>query len=325
LETIMPSLTLLDIAKRNGSDALVGLLDETTKSNVEMTGLDLRSGRRLPNVGAARPLKGRMYKTLVRTALGNTAGSFRDANNGSDAIRHTYENRLVETYICEPRMEVDKAVADSAEDGAQKALADEAEGTLEGEFQAMCRAFYYGQNATFGNAAAFPGLLQAYDSTNMVIDAGGTTDNTASSVWFVKFGPKAVQWVLGENGRFTMNPWRIETITGQNNKKLDGYVGTMQAYPGLQILTKQAVVRIKKLTEDNGKGLTHSLLARGLQKFSTGMVPDVIFASRRSLGQLQASLTATNENGKEAPMPQDYQGIPLVPSDAISDIETLAL
>ncbi|MCE9605073.1 MAG: hypothetical protein K8U03_09260 [Planctomycetia bacterium] len=319
--------TLLDIAKRNGSDALVGLIDETSKSNVEMTGMDLSSGRKFANVGAARTIAGRLYKTLVRTALGNTAGSFRSANEGSTSVKHTYENRIVETYILEPRFECDKAVADSDEDGPEAFLANEAQGTLEGELQALCRAFYYGYNATFGNSKAFPGLLQAYDSTNMLVDATGSTANTASSVWAVKFGPQNVQWVMGENGKFELNPVRVESLTdpADATKRFDGYVQTMQAYPGLQVGSLQSVARIKNLTEQTGKMLTDTLLSQLLEKFPTRIKPDVIFLSRRSLGQLRRSRTATTETGKEAPLPQDYDGIPLVPSDAISNIESIDL
>lgn len=321
----MASPTLLDIAKRNGRDALVGLVDECSKSNVEMTGMDLSTGRKFPNVGSARTIAGQLYKTLVRTALGNSTGSFRSANEGNTAHKHTYENRIVETYILEPRFEVDKAVADRSEDGPDKYMADEAQGTLEGEFQAMCRMFYYGTHATFGHAKAFPGLLQAYDATNMLVNATGTTAATASSVWAVKFGPKDVQWVLGQNGKFDLNKVRIETLTDADSRKYDGYVQTMQAYPGLQVGSLQSVARINNLTEDSGKGLTDTLLSRLLEKFPLRVKPDVIFMSRRSLGQLRRSRTATNETGKEAPLPQDYDGVPLVPSDAILNTETIDL
>lgn len=322
----MSAPTLLDIVKMNGSDAVVGLVDETTKSNVELTGKDLFHGRSIPNVGAARTIKGRQYKTLIRTALGNpTTGSFRSANEGSDPIKHVYENRLVETFILEPRFEVDKAVADSHEDGAAAYMAQEAAGTLEGEMQALCRCFYYGQDATLGNAKAFPGLLDAYDATNMVVDAGGTTADTGSSVWAVKFGERDVQWLWGQGGLFEVSDPRIADLLDASNKRFTGLVQTLLAYPGLQVGSKRSIGRIKKLTADSGKGLTDARLADLISKFAAGVRPDVIFASGRSIAQLQASRTATTETGREVPLPKDYEGIPIVRSDAILNTEALTL
>ncbi len=307
--------TLLDIAKRNGTDsAQYGLIDETTKAHPEI------------RMGSARTIRGTNYKTLVRTALGNTSGSFRNANEGTAAHKHTYEQRLVETYILSPRFECDKAVADKSEDGWQRYLADEAVGTMEGEMQALAAQFYYG-NGTGGNSKGFPGLIQAYDATNMVVDAAGTTASTGSSVWLVKFGPRDVQWVWGVDGALEMSDVRVESLVDSNDptKKFDGYVQTMLAYPGLAVHSLYSVCRIKKLTADNGCGLTDARLFTALAKFPSGIVPDVIFMSRRSLEQLRASRTATNATGAPAPIPTEFEGVPIYTTDAILNTEALTL
>ena len=57
----MAVTTLLDIAKANGSDAAVGLIEEVMTYSPEV------------NLGAARTIKGLSYKTLVRTAGSNVA------------------------------------------------------------------------------------------------------------------------------------------------------------------------------------------------------------------------------------------------------------
>jgi hypothetical protein len=62
--------TLLDIAKANGSDAVVGLVDEAVSAHPELTR------------GFARTIQGIQYKTLVRTGV-PTGGSFRAANAGT--------------------------------------------------------------------------------------------------------------------------------------------------------------------------------------------------------------------------------------------------
>ena len=306
----MPLPTLLDIAKMNGSDQVVGLIDETSKAHPEIT------------LGYARTIKGLQYKTLVRTAL-PTVG-FRDANQGANASKGTYENRLVETFILNPRWECDKAVADRHEDGREAYIALEAEAQMEAAMQALATQFYYGRD-NGGDAKGHPGLIDAYDATNMVVDAGGTTANTGSSLWAVKFGPKHVGWVWGNGGSLEIPDVRTETLYDEEDKPFDGYVQSLLAYPGVQVGSVRSVGRIKKLTEDSGKGLTDALIGKLLAKFTVGLRPDVLLCSRRSLEQLRASRTATNATGAPAPIPTEAFGIPLHPTEAIKDTEALTL
>lgn len=308
--------TLLDIAKANGSDAVAGLIDEAARTHPELT------------LGFARPIKGLNYKTLVRTGV-PTGGSFRAANAGVAAVKGTYENRLVECFIFNKRWECDKAVADRYEDGAEAYIALEASAIVEAGAQDLCQQFYYGRNAVFGNIAGFPGLLDAYDATNMVVDATGTTDNTCSSAWLVRFGPKDAGWVWGNNGGLEMEDAREESITPDPTNaptaRLTAYIQELLAYPGLQVGSINSLVRIKKLTADAGKGLTDALIYAALAKFPAGIVPDVILCSRRSVQQLRASRTATNATGAPAPLPTEVEGIPVRVTDALSNIETLTL
>lgn len=309
--------TLMEIIKRNGRDGIAGLIDEASKATPELTTVP------------ARTIKGTKYKTHVRTALGRTTGSFRDANNGSDPVRNTYETREVEAFILEARIECDAAVAKQSEDGAEAFLAEEAEGVMEGESQGLASQFYYGRTGG-GNSAGHPGLIDMYDATNMAVDAGGTTATTGSSCWLVRTGSKDVTWAWGENGQFDIPPFRIESIVGQNSKKLRGYVSECLAFPGLQVGSPKSVCRIKKLTEDATKGLTDALISKALAKFPAGKGPDKCFMSLRSLAQLQASRTATSPTGAPAPFPTSITGvdgqlIPIHVSGAIIDTESLTL
>src|SRR5262245_22778526 len=290
----MPQPTLLDIAIANGSDQVVGLIEETIKAVPEIT------------LGAARTIKGLNYKTLVRTVL-PTVG-FRAANQGAVASKGIYENRLFETYMFNPRWECDKMVADAYEDGADAFIALEAMGIMEATFQWLGAQFYYG---TANDALGFPGLLASYDATNMVVDAGGTTDVTASSCWLVRFGPRDIQWVYGNDGQLGLSPLQEQRVLDANNNPYTAYVQEIMARPGLQFTRKYAACRIKKLTADAGKGLTDALISQALSKFPVGLPPDVIFMSRRSRQQLQASRTATTTTGAPAPIPEDSFGIPI--------------
>src|SRR4051812_3125451 len=116
----MAVTTLLDIAKANGSDAAVGLVEEVVTYCPEVA--------RFP----ARTIKGMNYKTLVRTVL--PSSGFRNANEGTTPVKSTWENREVECFTMNPRWECDKAVADRHEDGAEALIALEAEGMVASSF-----------------------------------------------------------------------------------------------------------------------------------------------------------------------------------------------
>ena len=92
---------------------------------------------------------------------------------------------------------------------------------------------------------------------------------------------------------------------------------------GIQVGSKYAVARIANLTADSGKGLTDSLLADALSLFPSSDQPTHIVMNRRSLTQLRKSRTTYSPIGEPAPRPSEYEGIPIVTTDAITNTETL--
>lgn len=307
--------TLVDIATRNAADLTVELIDEAVKYAPEV------------RLGPARTIRGRQYKTLVRTT--EPTVSFRHANEGVAVSKGVYTNRLFETFIFNPQWECDKAVAQSSEDGADAYIADEAQAIMNASLLHLGKIFYYGTNATFGDAKGFPGLLAAYDSTNMVVDAGGTTDNVASSVWAVAWGPQYVRWVWGQDGALELSDLQEVRLVDGSSNPYTAYRQEILAYAGLQVGHTKSIGRIKKLTTDSGKGLTDALIYALLAKFPAAIQPDALLMSMRSLEQLRSSRTATTPTGSPAPYPESIQGvkgpIPIVVTEALSNIETLAL
>lgn len=317
----MPT-TLLDVIKSNAGNASgIGMIDEVSRRTPFMKNAAFRS------------IKGINFKTLVQTGASNTGGSFRTMNSGVAAATSNEENRLVETYPIQPRFHVDAQLAMNSEDGAPAFIARKVKGILETEFIAHEKQMFYGAASGVGAALGYPGLLDAYDATNMVKDAGGTTASTGSSVWMVQFGPDSVQGVLANGGQFQFGPVRLESILDPldagKTKYIDTYVQTLLAQVGLQVANVLRIARIKKLTADSGKGLTDLLLMDTLALFKqTG--PNAIFLSLRSLAQLRDSRTATNPTGQAAPFPTSILGIdgaeiPIYPTAGILDTESLTL
>src|SRR5678815_1134325 len=106
-------LTMLDLAKINGSDAAVGLIEENIDIAPELS------------IFPARTIKGTSFKTLMRTAL--PATQFRNVNEGVEPTKSTYANKLVETAYLDGQLEMDVAAASADEQGTAHALGLEAD------------------------------------------------------------------------------------------------------------------------------------------------------------------------------------------------------
>ena len=309
----MPMPTLLDVVKRNGTDAVVGLIEEAGQATPEVM------------LGGARTIAGLNYKTRVRLSL-PTVG-FRQVNQGTAVSKSTTEQRLIECFLMNPQFEVDQAAADAAEDGAGAYLAEEALGMTQAAFQSLGVAFFYGADASFGKTDAFPGLLQGYDSTNMVLDAGGSTART--SVWLVRWGLQDVRWVLGNGGEARVTDPEKVRLTDDSGNPYTGYRQELYLRPGLQFGSVFSAVRIKNVGTDAGKGLTDDLIDEAMALFPAGRPPTACYMTRRSRRQWKNSRTATSPTGAPAPWPDTIDGpegqIPVHSTDSISQAESAGL
>jgi hypothetical protein len=316
----MASPTLLDIAKINGNDKVVGLIEENLKVSA--------AARIIP----FRTVKGTSYTTGVRTGF-PTAG-FRAANDGQVATKSTFEKRIVECFIFGGNIEADVAVADAYEDGASAWQMIEAMGMVEAALRALSSQVFYGVTADakgFAGLKAFTafGTSTAYGDP-LTVNAAGTTATTASSAYLVRYGVQNVNFVSGMNGAFNLPPFYKQMVSG-NTGKFEAYVSALTSWIGLQIGNENAVRRICNLTADAGKGMTDSLLATSFGSFPDGLKPDAIFMSRRSRTQLQASRTVTLfGNGSVrpnqpllAPIPTEYDGVPIQVDDAILNTDAI--
>lgn len=315
-------LTTLDLIKGEMAE---GLIEETTTLFPEVSGRTRINGMwaQIPNVGAARGIDGVSYPTLV--TVEDPVVTFVNVNEGSTPTKMRQEERQTQAFNLNPNWGVGVLAAKRAKDPIDVIMAKQALPHLRAGFRQMAKAFYYGRNATFGDVKAFPGLLDGYDATNMVVDAGGTTADVASSAWLVSWGPEYLQWVWGNDVQMEITDIDVREALDADSNPYSKYHQELFALPGLQFLSTQHACRIKKLTTDTGKGMTDDLVATALEKFPANVYPDVLFMTRRSLGQLQRSRTATNPTGSPAPIPTESHNVPIAVTDAISNIESLTL
>lgn len=313
----MANITLLDAAKMSGNEASIGLIEESIRFAPEV------------NLFPVRTIPGTSYKTLVRTGLPTV--DFIAASSGIDASKSTFENRLYETAVLGGRIEIWKTVLDAIENGPISDIrATEALGVMQAALRKLGTQIIYGQTA-LGSALGFPGLVNFCDSS-MILDATGSTADTASSVYFVRRGAQDVQMIMGRNAEIRLSDFRVESLTDGNSKKGPGEVADLAAWVGLQSASKYSIGRIKNLTAQSTKTLTDVLLNRALDLFPIGYTPDLILMSRRSRTQLRESRTVTLYTaGNKAPTastqvedPMDFNGIPIVATESIVNIEPIA-
>jgi hypothetical protein len=301
----MPQATLLDIAKLNGNDAVVGLIEENLTFAPEL------------QVFPARTIRGTSYKTVQRLTYPGVG--FRNANESTTAGASTFANKLVECYILTSLIQADKAVASAYEDGADAWKAIEADGVMKQAMIEIGSQIFYGTSV---DSKGFPGLQSIVDSA-LTLDAGGTTAGTGSSVYGVKFGNDGCQLIFGNSVSIQMSNWTEQVLSG-----VPSFVADLTSWIGLQAVNKNSILRLKDATADSGKTVTDAKLAELLSLAPVGNRPDYWFMNRRSAFQLQTSRTITPATGSGgsfgfAPMPTESNGIPIIVTDSLTSTETL--
>lgn len=311
----MAQANLLDIAKLNGNDTVVGLIEETQTYAPEVMAIP------------ARTIRGTSYRVGVRDSFPGVG--FRLPNAGTTYTKSSFSNRTFETYVLSGNVRADVAVAAAYEDGPDAWKALEATGVMKQALIELGSQVFYGLSV---DTAGFPGLQAIHTTYNagLVVDAGGTTVDTGSSVYGVKFGPQDVQLIFGNNVAFELGEWFQQMVNdGTAGQDYLAHVASLNAWVGLQVGSKYSVGRLKDATEDSGKGVTDARLAELLSKYPVGSKPDVWFMNRRSAYQLQVSRSATsNTSGKSdrpiGPLPTEAQGIPIIVTDSITNTEALS-
>jgi hypothetical protein len=311
-------MNAIDLIKLNAADDMSGLIEENQNVAPELSLLP------------AFTIKGTSFPTVIRKSY--PAGGFKPMAGGVAVGSSDFENKTVNTFnYANPLREAADRIK-SYRRGSAAALAIAASGALNGGIQIMGKSLYYGARALGGGTDAHPGLIDLYDSANKTVDATGTTADTCSSVWFLKFGNQEdgmISYVFGNERGFTLRDWILQQIDIGSGKLADFYTNELSAAVGVQLTNIHAAGRIKKLTEDSGKGLTDKLGYQLLEKFPVGFVPDVALMTKRSRRQLQESRSAIGQtaygSGAYAPLPTDIAGVRIVVTDSIANTEALSL
>lgn len=307
--TLTGALTLADVTVL---DAGIGspIIDETTAHAPELATFPVDV------------ISGATVELSVMTSLPTVGG--RNANEGTDWKKGTFESKIFQTAIIEERVAVDIQGVLNASKNPGRMLMAEAMSVAKAVAQHAGKQTWYGASAQSGADAKWsPGLyLQASSAATHVVDASGSS--AKSSVWFLELGTGSLDHIYGNDTTLNFrDAWTEETVEDANNKKLRALTNYLSGRTATRLSDVNKAVRIKNLAAST-QVLTDALMFAALKLCDdVGCQPNAIYMTSRSLNQLRDSRTTYHPLGLPAPLPTEFQGVPIYVTRNLSDAETI--
>lgn len=334
----MAQLTLLDIAKRNGSDPEIGLIEDVVTFAPEM------------GVLPVRPLSGVSFKSTLR--IDYPAAAFRAVGDGVAPGKSAYLQKLSECFFLDGQLQVDEALPDSEDRTVGDVLTDELTGQMRGLGLKAGTQFYYGTSSP-GDANGFQGLRSFVgSSSSLSISAGGTGADTTTA-YLVYVDTQGVHFTAGRTAQatgggmvsepagepvivappFRMGEWRKQQIAiGTAGNVQTAFVNNVSGWLGLAYGSRYSAFSVRNI--DLGNAATYLTDSFGQKLLS--LVPLAIrnsgrlkwFMNRDALYSLQASratisnVGAVGGQGLFPDRPQSLGEVPIQVSDSITTTET---
>lgn len=313
----MVKATLLDIAKRTGNDAVVGLVDQTIQMNAML------------NVLPFRPITGISYKFARRKSL-PTVG-FRGYNQGITASKSIVDQVTIETKNIGGRSEVDKLLAEADPRGINAYRAEEDSGFAAAMGNVYNSKAYYGKSSTT-KGLEFDGVSTLLNDLSMetVIDGGGSTSGQMSSVYAVAtvdavgtYGRmRGVEGILGNGKNITAIDMDLQYVKDGDNKDYLAYVTEFEFAPGLAIYDMRSIGRIANL------GTSNTVTIKMLNDLKLAMMPftpAAFFVTKKIYSQLLdlkvTSFQVMNEDRDIFKWVLTFDGTPIFVDENLVDTE----
>ncbi len=190
--------------------------------------------------------------------------------------------------------------------------------------------------------------------TNSVINAGGSTANTADSIYLVRMAENGVNLRIGgENGvagflKMSQLKTQYGVDAADATREQPYYKSHAEGYIGLSVMGSAEafadrkyyqfdVRRIANVTAQVGFTCTEALLDYAMEAFPDGHAPNVIYMSKRAqrqlrdsrIGQVTQFLMAPGGDAKNAqftfsqPLPESHRGVPIIATRRISSTQAI--
>lgn len=207
--------------------------------------------------------------------------------------------------------------------GASAWMARESRRHLRAGFaQAEAQIFYGTGNA----ASGFTGLadnatLNALAGA-MVIDAGGAVGAASwFDCWLIRSTPDHAnaEVIVGNDGNIELREYIRQFVQDGNGDYYPAYFQQIDAWLGFKVGGAFSVARIVNIdgrANATANTLTDDLLDRAFELFPESAPPTHIVMNRRGRKQLRQSRTATRADGQKAPLPTEWEGIPIITTNS---------
>ncbi len=244
---------------------------------------------------------------------------FRKPNEGRDHSKSSDTLVTLALEILDASFNVDKMLAEiDKKRGVDGHMAREAQRHLAAAFRKAEEQLIYGADAD-----GFSALVDAYGTLDDdgVLNAVGGAANDRTSVWAIRTVPdeSGVCAVLG-SGEISISEYFMQMLVDGDGKKYPAYVQPIDGWMGLQVATGNCVARLVNV--GGAKPLTDDLLSDLCEMFEEEAPATHLVMNRHARGQLRKSRTATNATGANAPLPTEFDGIPIITTSSISKNET---
>lgn len=255
---------------------------------------------------------------------------FRAANAGRPHSKSADTLVTVGLKILDASHHQDCKLADSyPRGGATSWMARESRRHLRAAMQMAEKQIFYGT----GNAASgFVGLadnagLNAIDDT-MVINADDDDDAAAwSDCWLIRSPSDhtGFEVIVGQDGNIELREFFRQFIADSNGDLFPAYFQQIDGWLGAKVGGAKSVARICNISMRQAATsgiLTDDLLDDAFELFPESAPPTHIIMNKRGRKQLRQSRTATRADGQKAPMPTEWEGIPIITTESIINYGT---
>lgn len=314
--TLHPAPSLLDILQ-----ATPQIVERKTLESVIF---DAPLLEKLP----AKVIPGTSYIQKVRTEVPLFGPA--PYNTGVQPFKGSYETRSGQCFPYAGLFAVDKKLVAAEPQNAANYMADEMRGGTRGLIISLEMSTIYGK--AFHKEGAF-GLVDTIGDY-MTISATGKNDTRThggASVWAICGNADMLHTVWGTSKVLNFGAQREETIeqlTWSGTKGLmSAYVRDFICHFGFSQLDEFATARL--VNESDANPLTDKLLAQLVNNFPAGHTPTLLVMSRATRARLQASRALsfvypkpTAGNTPYAALPTEFEGIPIIVTDALLADET---
>lgn len=247
---------------------------------------------------------------------------FRAPGNGRSNSASASTNETVGLKVLDATFDIEAALADSHPRGREAYLAREGMLSLSAALRAGEQQLFYG---TDNDADGFNGLADSLDalSDDMVIGSGGASAAGLTDVWAFRSTPdeRFLNVCVGNNGEIAIGETYTQMRPGANSLDRNCYVTPIEGWMTLVLHSSKSAARLANIN-DSAASLDDDKMSQLYELFDESNPPTHFVMNKRSGRQLRTSRTATTSDGRNAALPRDFDGIPIIYTSSIGYYST---